>query len=124
MASEDSKTFRTDPRFRAALRVRLGGGSSETVQSVDWATTVDLGPGGAFLRCDQPFDPGTRLRLTIEPQDDGPPLEVEAEVKWCSPADAPEPGLGVQFVQPSPELRRRIEALQQAGELPIFELYE
>ncbi|MFH2010704.1 MAG: PilZ domain-containing protein [bacterium] len=124
MASEDSRTFRTDPRFRAALRVRLGGGGAETAQSADWATTRDVGAGGAFLRCDKPFEPGTRLRLIIEPLDDGPSLEVEAEVKWCAPADAPEPGLGVRFVQPSAELRRRIEALVEAGELPIFELYE
>lgn len=89
-----------------------------------WTVTRDLSVRGAFLRCETPFDPGTRLRLTLEAGEDEPPVELEAEVKWCAPSGAPDPGVGVQFVSPPPSVRRRLEEIQDHGELPVLEIFD
>ena len=123
MSGDDFKPFRNAPRARVALQVRFGGGHQEAPHGGAKATTRDVAPGGAFLRTSHPLEPGMILTLSLEIADGAPPLAVEAEVKWCTPADAQEAGAGVQFVSPSPELKRRIEALQEADALPILELY-
>jgi len=129
MTDAEGKTFRAAPRTRAEVRVRLsdaGGEAGGEGSSPDqWATTKDVGRGGAFLRTSRVFDAGTRLTLHIE-TGDGEPLAVEAEVKWCSPPGTEEEakGMGVCYVDPSPELRQRLHGLADQGELPIFELYD
>jgi len=103
--------------------VRLSEATGEDSPQVLWATTKDVGRGGAFLRTDRAFDAGTRLMLHIE-TDAGETLVVEAEVKWCSPPGAEDQGMGVGYVDPSPELRQQLHGLADQGELPIFELYD
>ncbi len=121
--TDDEKKFRTAERTRAEVRVRLSEGSGEDSPLDLWTTTKDVGRGGAFLRTDRAFDAGTRLTLQIE-TGVGEPLIVEAEVKWCSPPGAEDQGMGVSYVDPSPELRRQLHGLADQGELPIFELYD
>jgi len=123
MTDEDGKKFRTTPRTRAEVRVRLSEAGGDASHLDLWATTKDVGRGGAFLRANRVFDAGTRLTLHIA-TGAGEPLAVEAEVKWCSPPDADEPGMGVRYVDPSPELRQQLDGLADQGELPVFELYD
>lgn len=123
MTEAEDKKFRASPRIRAEVRVRLSGAGGEALSQDMWTTTRDVGRGGAFLRTDRTFDAGTRLTLHIETPD-GDPMDVEAEVKWCSPPGTDEPGMGVCYVDPSPELRQRLLSLADHGELPIFELYD
>jgi Tfp pilus assembly protein PilZ len=121
MTDSDDKKFRTSPRTRAEVRVRLSEGVDESAPEL-WATTRDVGRGGAFLRTDKAFDAGTRLTLHVEIG--GEQVVVEAEVKWCSPPGAEDAGMGVCYVDPSPELRQQLMGLADQGELPIFELYD
>jgi PilZ domain len=123
MTDSEDKKFRTAGRIRAEVRVRLSEADSEDSPLDLWTTTKDVGSGGAFLRTDRAFDAGTRLTLHIE-TGEGEPVVVEAEVKWCSPPGAEDQGMGVCYVDPSPELRQRLGELADQGELPIFELYD
>jgi hypothetical protein len=123
MADVDDKRFRAVPRTRAEVRVRLSGAGGAELPADLWATTKDVGRGGAFLRTDRVFDVGTRLTLHIE-TGDGQVVDVQAEVKWRSPPGAADAGMGVCYVDPSPEVRHRLEGLADQGELPIFELYD
>lgn len=123
MIDADGKTFRTTPRTRAEVRVRLSQADGGSDHQDEWAITKDVGRGGAFLRTDRAFDAGTRLILHIE-TGAGDALEVEAEVKWCSPPGAEDHGMGVSYVDPPPELRQQLHGLAGQGELPVFELYD
>ncbi len=121
MTDSDDKKFRAAPRTRAEVKVRLTGSGDDSAPEL-WATTKDVGRGGAFLRTEKAFDAGTRLTLHVEIA--GEQVAVEAEVKWCSPPGAEDPGMGVSYVDPSPELRQQLMGLADQGELPIFELYD
>lgn len=123
MTDSDDKKFRASPRTRAEVRVRLSTRLGEEGVQELWATTRDVGSGGAFLRTDRAFDAGTRLTLHVD-TGDGEPVTVEAEVKWCSPPGAEEQGMGVRYLDPSPDARQRLLALADQGDLPIFELYD
>jgi hypothetical protein len=114
--------FRARPRIRAEVKVRLAADLLGVVEPA--ATTRDLGPGGAFVRCEAPLALGSRLQLRIETATGEPPIEVHAEVAWRTPPDAPEPGVGVRFLDPSPTALLRIAALTAQGELPIFDLVQ
>ena len=61
--------------------------------------TVDVAPGGCFVREDSGVcRPGDRLILTLMLHDDDP-LEIVGEVMWLSTADSQgkPPGFAVQF---------------------------
>ncbi len=122
MTDAEEKQFRKAPRARAQVRVKLSAEALSEAVGELWATTRDIGWGGAFLRTDRVLDAGTRLTLQVEVG--GAPLVVEAEVKWCSPPGSKEPGMGVSYVDPPAEVRQRLVEIAERGELPIFELYE
>ena len=114
--------FRARPRVRTEVSVRLRSDAAGLQDLV--ARTKDLGSGGAFVRCDAPVALGTRVQLRIEAPGEEPAIEVQAEVVWCSPAGAAEPGLGVRFVDPPAAALRRIAALADLGDLPILDLFD
>ena len=122
MKSNDEKPFRTAPRRRTALQVRLSGAAAGLDEDL-MAETVDLSATGAFVRCDTAFEPGTRLSLEIEHPDNEPPITVEAEVKWCAPDGAEERGIGVHFLNLPATIRRQLARMQSQGELPVLEIY-
>jgi Tfp pilus assembly protein PilZ len=122
-SAESGRPFRGAPRARAALRVRLFG-DAEVLAEGFWTVTRDVSHRGAFLRCEQAFAPGTRVRLEIEGLRGEEDVQLEAEVKWCSAAGDPERGVGVEFIAPPVSVRRRLDRIQSEGELPVFELYE
>lgn len=123
MSDSGSRPFRSAARARANLRVRLSG-VDDAEEVSGWAVTRDVSRGGAFLRCEEPLAPGTRLRLTLEGDAGEEDLELEAEVRWAAPERAPEAGVGVAFLEPPAAVRRRLDRLESQGELAVLEIYD
>lgn len=77
----------------------------------------NLGLGGLFIQTDQPLDKGSRFDLKISLPDGEKDLEVHCEVTWIrkeekvtQKAKLP-PGMGVRFLNFSPEDKKRIEKI-------------
>ena len=71
---------------------------------------MNMGIGGAFVRTDQPVPPGqpVTLRIYLHPNDQ--PISVAGEVVWWrAPGQGKEPGMGVKFVQMSPQEQSRFK---------------
>lgn len=78
-----------------------------------FAYITDISETGIFVRTTTPEEPGTRLNLRFRPDDDGPQIEIEAEVIWVNPyrpgtPDNLHPGMGIRFVALEDELRDRL----------------
>lgn len=75
---------------------------------------TDISVLGIFLRSEDPLAVGTKMRLRF--RGEGDPFELSGEVMWVNPwrEDAPNPGMGVRFVDVSPESRERLVALVRA----------
>jgi Tfp pilus assembly protein PilZ len=81
------------------------------------ARTVNLSKSGAFVASETLLEVGARLALYLFRADGGPPevLELKGEVSWRSEAGVKEVGLprgmGIHFLDTSPELMERLDAL-------------
>ena len=65
-----------------------------------------------FIVTPNPLPDGTVLVLRFVPPGRADPIEVAAEVIWVNPGgDGQESGMGVSFVNPDDEVRRRIREL-------------
>jgi uncharacterized protein (TIGR02266 family) len=74
----------------------------------------NLSSGGMFIASADPPGPGRRLLVRIHTPDGAPPIEALARVAWRkpgAPVGAEEPGVGVEFVGPSPAARAAIERM-------------
>ena len=105
-----SSFARTQPRFLDEHAVDI---EFESRSALHEAWTVDISKGGMFLRTDAPPPFGTRL--TIKFTTPGGVLDLEAEVVHVVDAASAAafnqpPGVGVQFVDLSDDVRKRIEA--------------
>ena len=72
----------------------------------------NLSNGGMFIATADPPGPGRRLLVRIHTQDGAPPIEAVARVAWQKPRaanDAPDAGVGVEFLGASPKTRAAIE---------------
>jgi uncharacterized protein (TIGR02266 family) len=59
----------------------------------------DISEGGAFIETSEQLEPGTPLKLEIDPGDGKPPLQLDAVVRWgrdIANMDGPV-GVGVEF---------------------------
>jgi type IV pilus assembly protein PilZ len=69
---------------------------------------------GIFVRTNEPQTVGTRLRLRFH-VDDADPLVLDGEVTWINPVrekgENINPGMGVRFIQLTPERREQVVAL-------------
>src|SRR5262245_36201503 len=77
-----------------------------------FAYITDISAMGIFVRTNNPEPPGTHLNLRFTPPG-GDPLEFEGEVIWINPLrpgdyENRNPGMGIQFVELTPEQRERI----------------
>jgi uncharacterized protein (TIGR02266 family) len=91
----------TQPRISARNHRRL-----PVSMPVEWrvkearakfsSTTLDIGPGGAFIRTDEVYPVGTPLVLELTPPGAAAPLDIEARVAWLR-KDAGNEGLGIEF---------------------------
>jgi uncharacterized protein (TIGR02266 family) len=81
-----------------------------------FAYITDLSVLGIFVRTNNPEQPGTLLNLRFTLPGDEEPLAVEGEVIWINPFRPGDfnnlnPGMGVQFVDLTREVRRRLMSL-------------
>lgn len=77
-----------------------------------FAYITDISAMGIFVRTNTPEPPGTRLNLRFTPPG-GPQLNLEGQVMWVNPFrpgsyDNINPGMGVQFVDLTPQQREQV----------------
>jgi uncharacterized protein (TIGR02266 family) len=80
-------------RVPTHLKVRASGGG-EAVSNLH-----DVSEGGAFIETSEILEPGTLLKLEIDPGNGEPPVELDAVVRWgreIGNMDGPA-GVGVEF---------------------------
>lgn len=80
-----------------------------------FAYITDISAMGIFIRTNAPEPPGTMLNLRFTPPG-GPQLALEGRVMWVNPFrpgsyDNINPGMGVQFVELTPQQRDQIVQL-------------
>ncbi len=80
-----------------------------------FAYVTDLSAMGIFIQTQKPVEIGTMLNLHFAPGG-GPPLDVEGQVMWINPyrpgaRDNQNPGMGVRFVDLTPNQREQLMAL-------------
>jgi len=82
-----------DPHFRRTARQPLGLSvkfrrDSEGAPLEQSGQLVDLGMGGAQVRCERTPPVGARLRLTLTSPSAWDPLDLSAEVRWVDPGSS------------------------------------
>ncbi|MGF1469078.1 MAG: PilZ domain-containing protein [Sandaracinaceae bacterium] len=77
--------FRRTARRPVELRVRFRDDDAEATFERH-GELVDLGLGGAQVRCTRPPLPGTRLQLVLVAPSAWDPLELPGEVRWSTGA--------------------------------------
>jgi len=95
---------------RAVVRLEV---KNRNLKRVPLYVTANLSVGGMFLITKNPLPEQTRLRLRFCLPKDKNPVNALARVLWVREAvSAPHlpPGMGVQFLECSPEDRQRIRA--------------
>ncbi len=83
-----------------------------------YAYITDLSALGLFVRSNSPYAVGSHITLRFQLPGEGTVVDAEGEVMWISPLrmghfEAPEPGMGVRFIDPSPGLKEKLLALVQ-----------
>ena len=102
---------------RAVVRLQV---EERELFRVPLYVTANLSVGGMFLITKTPLPPQTQLRLRFRLPKDRTFIQTVAKVLWArddSTAPGPAPGMGVQFLECSPEDRERIRAFIEAWAL-------
>jgi type IV pilus assembly protein PilZ len=77
-----------------------------------FSRSSNLSEMGIFLTTPTPLARGTRIELSFADPGAAEPIRVVGEVVWTlHAAQGVEPGMGVRFIDPTPEARVRIKAL-------------
>ena len=98
---------RSHHRHPVRLDVNYRRGESYLFSRVE-----NLSELGIFIVSEEPFDKQTRLELRFLPPEGGEAIEITGEVVWVERGTAGrQPGMGVRFINPSPQVRQRIQAL-------------
>ncbi len=83
----------------------------ETPDTFLYAAIANISALGIFVRTESPFAIGTLLSLRFLPRD-GEPFQSKGRVQWINPVvafgDNINPGMGIQFIDLSPEERERL----------------
>ena len=101
---------------------RRGGKRLPVEVKVDYRTvgsfitdyTKNISQGGLFIRTSMPLEVGERVRLRITLPDGDAPFALDAVVKWVSTIRDREkhpPGMGVEFVDFSDEVKAQLDRL-------------
>ena len=102
---------------------RRGHERFETSIAVDYASgdtflfayLQNISEMGIFIRTDHPLNVGTRMRLRFQTDEKEEPLTLQGEVTWINPfksdGDNLNPGMGVRFVDLTPETREQVVAI-------------
>ena len=87
----------------------------EDARGFERAYLRNISEGGVYLETDRPLPMGTRFELSINIADRGERVQLQVEVVWVnahpSPSSGLEPGVGVAWLDLSPEDKARIKAI-------------
>ncbi len=76
-----------------------------------YASIANISEMGIFVRSEEPLALGTRINLAFAPPGHEP-FRLVGEVAWINPmranGDNPNPGMGVRFIDLTPESRERL----------------
>jgi type IV pilus assembly protein PilZ len=115
VSDEESKRSERPP-----VSNRRGSDRIEVTWSVDcesretflYASIANISEFGIFVRTQEPLEVGTRLTLTFAPPGSDEPFVLHGQVQWVNVvrmlADNPNPGMGIRFVELTPEARSRL----------------
>lgn len=77
---------------------------------------ADIGQGGVFVETLYPLRVGTRVELELVLEGHQDALRITGEVLWVRhPHESPKPGMGIRFIEPSPEVLDRIQEVVDLG---------
>ena len=94
-------------RYMAKLDVNFRHGDNYL-----YCYSTNVSELGIFLVSQTPLSPGTILELSFKYEGSRHPIRVTGEVRWIETgASGAEPGMGIQFVDLTPELRTQIRSL-------------
>lgn len=100
---------RVHERFETSIAVDYASG-----ETFLFAYLQNISEMGIFIRTDHPASVGTRLRLRFQVEH-GEPLTLDGEVTWINPlrasGDNLNPGMGVRFIELSPDKREEVVGL-------------
>lgn len=84
----------------------------ETEDTFLYANITNISEVGIFVRTQEPLEVGTQLTLKFGPPGSGEAFVLTGLVQWINPvrmlADNPNPGMGIRFVNLTPEARERL----------------
>jgi type IV pilus assembly protein PilZ len=110
MGEDDTRAYaekRSQPRHAVRLEVNYRCGDTYL-----FSRSSNLSEMGIFLTTPTPLSKGTQLELDFADPGFDEPIRVLGEVMWTLGAGpGVEPGMGVRFIDPSPETRARVKAL-------------
>lgn len=100
---------REHQRFDTSIAVDYASG-----ETFLFAYLQNISEMGIFIRTDHPARVGTRLRLRFQVEH-GEPLTLDGEVAWINPlrasGDNLNPGMGVRFIELTPDKREEVVGL-------------
>jgi len=100
---------RSHERFEASIQVDYASGDTFL-----YAYITNISEMGIFIRSETPAARGTALTVRFATPD-GTGLELPGVVAWVNPVrpggENPNPGMGIRFLDLSPETREHIVAL-------------
>jgi type IV pilus assembly protein PilZ len=110
-SSEPSGAERREhQRFDTSIAVDYASGDTFL-----FAYLQNISEMGIFIRTDHPASIGTRLRLRFHADPDDEPLTLDGVVTWINPlrasGDNLNPGMGVRFMELSPDKREQVVSL-------------
>jgi type IV pilus assembly protein PilZ len=77
-----------------------------------YASITNISELGIFVRTEEPLQVGTRLTLRFTPPNLHAPFVLVGQVQWVNPvrvlAENPNPGMGIRFVDLTPEDREQL----------------
>jgi len=115
---------RSSDRPLCAAIVRYGSGRATRRGETD-----NLSEGGLFIRTDEPFPVGTRLRLQVD-TGDGVAIPLRGVVRWTRDGvqEGRPCGMGIELIDPHPRYvefaRRQTEPPDERDEAPTYEVEE
>ncbi len=87
----------------------------ETEDTFLYAAITNISEMGIFVRTREPLRVGTRVQLSFSPEGADEPMTMAGVVQWINPVRALSvslnPGMGIRFVDLTPEARERLVEL-------------
>jgi type IV pilus assembly protein PilZ len=87
----------------------------ETEDTFLYASIRNVSELGIFVLTREPLDIGTRVMLRFSPPGSDAPFDLQGTVQWVNPvrvlSDNRNPGMGILFVDLTPDERERLVAM-------------